>query len=581
MKDETARGQWRLPTMDRRRFLLVTTVGGAGAIALGACSSGDDESRSRSSEPSSSTSVKVSRLAPAERPTVRLPFGAFGFPSPFASNGGIGYNQMSLVYDTLLWKDSTGELLPWLAKRVMRSPDNLTYTFELRPGIKWADGRPFTVDDVLFTFRYYAQQEALPPPVIAQPPQGIAKVQATGASTIAITLSSPDTTFAEQIAGTTPMVPQHIWSKITDPTSPDDPAVLVGTGAYRVSSYKGDGSPLLYTANDQFFLGRPFVKRIEFNGVEDQFTALLSGATDSASGNGLRADILAPFTRDGSYGLITEKGATATALYWNLIKGGALADKRFRRACAMAIDRNDLVERLAGGNGQPGNAGFLGTENPYLASVKQYDVDVPGANALLDAAGYEKGSGDTRRGPDGAPLSYELLVDNLDIPVAELVSAALKTIGVDTRIKAVEAGPQLFGAKFSGGFDMVLLNYPGPSAGGPNSDPDLLRRVFSSKVPASLTGASGYVNPTFDALADQQRATFDEVERRSIVARMQKIIADDIPILALYSPDTTFVYRKQVLDQWYLTPGRNPIDIDNRHLFITGVKRGTEIRPIK
>ncbi len=606
-----------LPTMDRRRFLLVTTIGGVGVLAVNACSGGDDDTATSSSdgppgsssssappdssgttsasssatstgsgepstsEPPTSTVADPSALDPAERPTVRLPFGAFGFPSPFTSNGGIGYIQMSLIYDTLLWKDSTGELLPWLAQTMERSPDNLTYTFELRDGLQWTDGKPCTADDVAFTFDYYAQQEALPPPVISQPPQGIAKVEATGSTTVTITLDSPDVTFAEQVLGTIPILPRHIWATITDPTVPQDPAILVGTGAYRLDSYNGDGSPLLYTANDQYFLGTPFVQRIEFAEAADPFTALLSGAIDAGSGNGLRADILAPFTSDSSYGVITEKGATATALYWNLTKGGALADKRFRQACAMAIDSNDLVDRLAGGNGQPGNAGFLGPENPYLAAVEQYDFDVPGANALLDDAGYQAGDDGTRQGPDGAPLSYELLVSIADTPLAELVSAALEQIGVGTRIKSVEPGPQLFGAKFSGGYEMALLGFPGPSPGGPNGDPDLLRRVFSSQVPPSLTSATGYVNPTFDELAGRQRATFDESERKGVVARMQEIIAEDIPILALYAPDTSFVFRKEVLDQWYFTPGRYPIEIDNKQLFITGVNRGTEIRPIE
>lgn len=82
-------------------------------------------------------------------------------------------------------------------------------------------------------------------------------------------------------------------------------------------------------------------------------------------------------------------------------------------------------------------------------------------------------------------------------------------------------------------------------------------------------------------MADRQRVTFDESERKGIVAQMQEIIAEDIPILALYAPNTTFVFRKEVLDQWYFTPGRYPIEIDNKQLFITGVKRGTQIRPIE
>ncbi|MBA3286538.1 MAG: hypothetical protein H0U21_00755 [Acidimicrobiia bacterium] len=603
------------PNMDRRRFLFVTALGGAGALVLQACrddstepvasepsTSADGTSTTEPpagagptptsepatsssgpatsfSEPSTSSTTEDTTLAPAARPTVRLPFGAFGFPSPFASNGGIGYIQMSLIYDTLLWKDSTGELLPWLAASVERSADNLTYTFELRDGVQWNDGEPCTAADVVFTLDYYAQQEALPPPVIGQPPQGIAKVEATGPTTVTITLESPDVTFAEQVAGTIPILPKHVWSAVSDPTVPQDPAVLVGTGAYRLDSYGGDGSPLLYTANDRYFLGPPFVERIEFIGVDDPFTALQADATDAGSGSGLRADVIAPFTNDSSYGVITEKGSTAIALYWNLTKGGVLADKVFRQACAMAIDRDDLVARLAGGNGQPGNAGFLGPENPYLTAVEQHDLDVPGANALLDSAGYATDPDGARKGPDGTPLGFELLVSITDTPAAELVAAALEQIGVVITIKSVEAGPQLFGAKFSGGYEMALLGFPGPSAGGPNGDPDLLRRVFASTVPPSLTGASGYVNPTFDELAARQRATFDEAERKSIVAEMQEIIAEDIPILALYAPDTTFVFRKAVLDQWYFTPGRYPIDIDNKQLFITGVNRGIEIRP--
>lgn len=609
------------PTMERRRFLIVTALGGVGAFALGACSSdGSDTATPATTEPppestkpstsaaessvaattpttgateepsttsptetpsTTSPTDAVNSLEPAERPTVHLPFGSFGFPSPFASNGGIGYIEMSLIFDTLLWKDSTGELLPWLAKSVERSADNLTYTFELRDDVQWADGQPFTADDVVFTFDYYAQLEALPPPVVGQPPAGIAKVEASGPTTVTITIESPDVTFPEQVAGTIPIVPKHIWLTIADPTVIEDPALLVGTGAYRLESFTGADNPLLYVANDGYFLGTPFVKRIEFTGVDDQFTSLLSGATDSASGNGLRADILAQFENDDSYGIVTAQGATTSALYWNLTKGGALGDKLFRQACAMAIDSSDLVERVAGGNGQPGNAGFLGPENPFVAEVEQYEYDVEAANALLDSAGYTTGGDGVRLGPDGARVSYELLVSIADTPTADVLSAAFVDIGVETTIKSVEPGPQLFGAKFSGGYDMAILGFPGPSAGGPNGDPDLLRRVFSSRAPLSLTSASGYVNPAFDDLADEQRATFDVTQRMAIVAEMQRIIAEDIPILALYSPDTAFIFRKEVLDQWYLTPGRCPIDIDNRQLFITGVSTGTTIRPIK
>ena len=547
-------------TLDRRRFLLAV-AGGIGALAAGACA-GSPGGESRSS---------------TGRPTLRLQQGALGFPSPFASNGGPGYNQMSLLYDTLLWKDGSGELLPWLARSYRSSDDHLTHTFELRDGLAWSDGRPLTAQDVAFTFEYYKKLETLPPPVIIQPPQGIERVTANGRG-VEIVLAKPSVTFPEQVAGALPIVPQHVWSGIEDPTEALDKKLLVGSGAYSLESYAGDGDPLLYTARDDYHLGTPFVKRIEWNAVEDGFAGMLSGAIDATSGSGLRPDTLAPFARNPAFGMITQQAATTTCLYWNLTKGGALDDPAFRRACALGIDRKDLVTRLAGGSGQPGNPGFLGPDNPFFTAVPQHDFDPAGANRLLDGAGYAPGPDGLRQAPGGAALSCELLASTEAAPLTELLRNALRPIGVELRPKLVTIGPQLFGTKLIGGFDMALLPYPGPSPSGPNGDPDVLRQLFASSSPPSLTGASGYANERFDDLAEKQRATFDRAERQAMVAEMQKILAEDLPVLSLFYPETVLLFRKSVLDQWYFTPGQFPTSENNKQYFITGRKSGTKIR---
>ncbi|MBW3548406.1 MAG: hypothetical protein KY452_09775, partial [Actinobacteria bacterium] len=515
---------------------------------------------------------------PAGRATVRLPDAALGFPTPFAANGGPGYSQMILLYDTLLWKDGTGELLPWLAESVTSSDDHLTYTFQLRDGVMWSDGEALTVEDVVFTFEYYAAQEVLSPAVLVQAPQGVAGVRATGSRAVEVTLERPLVTFLEQVAGVLPIIPRHVWSSIDDPGRAIDVAVLVGSGPYRLESYGGDGGPLLYTARDDYFLGAPYVQRIEMNAIDDPFSALLSGATDAARGFGLRPDILAPFEGDEAYDMITQQGTWAQLLYWNLGKEGALSDPRFRHACAMAIDQDDLVTRLAGGRGLPGNPGFLSPENEFFTPVPQYGFDLAAANALLDSAGYRQGSGGIRQDATGAPLSFELRFDNAQVELGEILIAALREIGVELRSTPVEIGPELFGNKLFGGYDMVVLPFPGPAPGGPNADPDVLRRIFSSRVPPSLTGATNYVNPAFDELAEQQRSTFDEEARQAIVADMQTMVAEDIPILPLYYPDTTLIFRQQVLDEWYFKPGQFPTSEDHKHLFVTGDESGTDIR---
>ncbi|MDQ6910409.1 MAG: ABC transporter substrate-binding protein [Actinomycetota bacterium] len=253
--------------MDRRMFLR-TTLAGAGAVAVASCTS------SKSTTTSSSASVPG---GPVPRPTLRLAGGDFGFPSPFAYVRGPGYWRMTYIYDSLLWKDSTGKLLPWLASRYDRSPDGLTYTFELRDNVTWNDGQPLTPDDVVFTFDYFGSQK-LSPQIFVRP-QDVAGVKATGPRTVEISLKKPVATFANSIAGALPIVPRHVWSSVADASKAQDPKLLVGTGPYRLDSYsRGEGS-YLYTANDAYFLGAPFVKRIEMRPVQqgDELTPLRAG----------------------------------------------------------------------------------------------------------------------------------------------------------------------------------------------------------------------------------------------------------------------------------------------------------------
>ncbi len=548
------------PLMDRRRFLLAS-LGGAAALALGACGGGSGGGGGGRA--------------------FRLPDNATGFPSPFASNADFGYVQMSLLYDTLIWKDGGGNLLPWLAASYATSPDHLTYTFQLRPNLKWSDGRPLTADDVKFTFHYYAAQQVLSPAVLIQPPQGIKSVTATGPTTVSVTLESPYVTFPEFVAGALPIIPRHVWSSIKDPGSAQDLKVLVGSGAYHLASYNGDGGPMLYTARHGYYLGKPYIGSIQLLAIDssEAFSALLGGKTDTANGVGLRNDTLAPFANDPRFGMVTNTGDWAQVMYWNLGKlGTPLADVRFRRAMIMAIDRQDLINRLASGRGAPGNPGFLAPGNPWYAPVHDYPFDVAGANALLDRAGYAaKGSDGVRKDAAGNRLSFALLMDNALAPMSEVLVADLKRVGVELRPKLVQIGPQLFGNKLTGQYDIAVTQFPGPGAGGPNSDPDILRLLFSSKLAASLEGATAYANSSFDTLAEQQQVTFDQAARKAIVAKMQAILAQDLPAMPLYYPQWIALWRKSALPVWYFTPGDYPTAQEDKQMFITGQTTGTRI----
>ncbi|MDP8967776.1 MAG: ABC transporter substrate-binding protein, partial [Actinomycetota bacterium] len=522
------------PRMTRRTFVRGSA---AAALALGLPSCG------------------ASNPAPPAG-TVRLPGGFFGFPSPFAYIAGPGYVQMSYLYDSLLWKDAGGRLLPWLAERFERSPDGLTYSFELREGVRWHDGRPLTADDVAFTFEYFGRQP-LGPLLVAQP-FGVREARATGPLTVDVELRIPAVTFPDAVAGALPIIPRHVWSPIDDPPRAQDKDVLVGTGPYLLRSFSlGEGSAL-YGANDRYFLGKPFVRRLELRPVDDELAALRAGAIDVAGTpvEGGRPEALAALRSDERYGILEHTGSWTFPLIFNLARGGPPADVRFRRACALAIDRTAIVRRLLGGHGEPGNPGFLPPGHPFHADVEQYPFDRAAAERLLDDAGYPRPrEGGARRGRDGEPLRLRLLTGNAPVPpVLDLLIASLKAVGIQLVAQAVDL-PTLFERTRRGADEAALTLYPGPGGTAPNADPDLLRMFFSSRIEGRLQGAQGWADREFDRLAERQLVTADVAARRRMLARMQAIIARDLPALALYYPTVSHVFRERAFSRWYVTPG--------------------------
>ncbi len=550
------------PELDRRTFLR-GALGLAGAVAIGACSDSEEDAAPTSGAPGGG-------LQPAERPTIRLTNGGagdVGLPNPLAYQSGPGYELVTYVYDSLLIGGFQSGIVPWLITRLDTSPDGRVYTMELRENIRWHDGRPLTPDDVVFSFEYFAAKRPMLPPNLLGRPERVGSVRATGARNVEIRMEQPSVPFATSTLTLFPIVPRHIWSGVDDPTAVQDQQRLIGSGPFRLASYvRGEGA-YAFDAVDSFFLGRPFVKRVELRQVGDELAALRAGEIDVASPGapaGARPEVLAPFRSDPAFGVLeTPPGAFLNGLYWNLTRGGALADVRFRQACARAIDRNQLVQRVLGGNGFVGNPGYLPPGHPFRVDVEQYPFDPPAANRLLDDAGYRMGAGGVRQGPDG-PLRFRLLT--VAPPLAEVVSGMLRAVGVEAVVEPAPEFQQFAMLMSRGNFEMAMLFH-----GGTAGDPDFMRGVFSSRVPPdqkAFFAARGYANPELDELLERQRTTFDEAERKRIVAQAQQIVARDLPLLHLFYPSVYTIFRKATFDQWPSGPNEPP----DKQVLVTGHK---------
>jgi peptide/nickel transport system substrate-binding protein len=555
------------PALSRRTFLKGLT-GAAGAVLLGGCN------------------PSPPRPQPAEfggRPTVRVvEWTSLGEPQPFGYTAGPGYWRMSLMYDTLTWPDSTGTQLPWLASSYRRSDDGLLYTVELRD-LRWDDGPPLTSRDVAFTYSYY-NRFIWTPLLVGVPPKDV-EVIPRGDRTVEFRLARPDVTFVQKFLGTMPIVPEHVWSKVADPASVADRSLYHGTGAYRLVTRDVDQGLEAYEANDNYFLGAPWVRRIEMKPADDPLAALKINDLDAAasSAEGVRNEVLAPFREDpDTYGIVTRDAGFAFPLFFNISRGGALADLRFRRAVTHALDRKYMVDQLLTGNGQIGSAGWLPPSHPfYEPAVRDYPFNRAEAERLLDEGGYRRRGGAMRTNPDGSPLRFTLSIPDL-VPqaVPELIVENLKAVGIEIELRRIDL-VSLFGVKLGANYDLLVTSYPGPSGVGPGGDPEILRGVYYSTPPNPFHKASGYANVEVDRLLDGQRSSLDDGTRRRLLSDAQKKVAEDLPVAMLYYTTFFYVFRKAVFDAWYYTPGGfgpGMPDIYNKHAYITGNKVGLEIR---
>jgi peptide/nickel transport system substrate-binding protein len=467
-----------------------------------------------------------------------------GFPTPFAFStvGPGGVVRLSLIYDTLMWKDARG-LIPWLATSWQVSPDGRTYTFTLHPDVRWQDGRPLSAADVRFTFEYYKQH-----PFRWVSVDRVTEIAAPDPRTVSISLAEPYAPFLSEIAGIVPVLPAHMWRDIQDPAQAQDPRAATGSGPYHLAAYSSATGEYLFRAYPGYFKGKPVFRELRYQVLpteQQQLLAVQQGqvdvalTTDYAAAESLR-------TRPPLQMLQTEPLSIVRLLFNT--RRPPFNDRQFRQAIAYALPRKDLASLVTHGPALPGGAGIVppGTRwnNP---AVTQYPYDPARAMVLLDRLGTRMGVDGIRRTAAGTPLRVELLTDS-SAPDAPLIQQMLRRVGVG--VVLLPADPKTRSELVrEGRFQMLLTAHIG--VGG---DPDFLRRWFAGEQANLLAVGDTLDNDEFHRLAAQQVRTLDAAARRRMIFRMQEILADELPTLPLYYRRFYWIYNSAKLHP-FATPG--------------------------
>lgn len=492
--------------------------------------------------------------------------GDFGFPSVYTiSPKGQGYMTLSYIFDTLMWKDESG-LVPYLAEDYSVSEDGMTYTFQLRKGVSFTDGTPFTAEDVKFTFDYMKEH-----PYKWVSVSMVEEASVVDEHTVEIRLNKTYNPFLSDVAGSLPILPKHIWENVTEPETFTEPEAAISTGPFILENYDAAAGTYTFKANEDYFYGDVQIDKLVIANVSggDSKEALLSGEIVAAPNISYKA---AMSLKDSpEYTVLEGPGLSVTRLYFNFDEE-AMAVKEIRQAMYHAVNLDEIVEKAYGGAGYAGSAGHVQPGTPwYNPDVRQYAYDVETAKKMLSEAGAADSNGDGILEYNGEEMSYTLTFTENDEKLAELLVSYMKAVGIE--LVPQSADDATVKAAISEGNFELAFNTNGSFGG----DPVFLSRfatVGADGAP-SVTGQGGktWESEEYNKIYNESAVEQDDAKRHEQVNELQEIIAEELPCLTLYYKKAVAAYNNTIFDGFYYTPDGISIAVPfimNKLVFVSG-----------
>lgn len=419
-----------------------------------------------------------------------------------------------LVFRGLTRHDKDNKVVPALAKSWQVAPDGKTYTFALRPGARWQDGKPFSAEDVKFTIETVRDAGADSP--LSRNFTMVTAVETPDPATVRLKLDEP---FAPMLdAVSMGMLPKHLLQgkKLTDPGFGQHP---VGAGPFTLKTYK-HGQYAELTAFDGYYEGKPGLKRIVVKYVPDDSARLIqlrNGEVDAAN--------LAPQQAGKAKGHRVEVYPTADyrAIMFNMTDP-VFGDRRVRQAMNHAVDRDAITKSVVLGYGSPAK-GPLDT-SPYAAATG-FTYDPGKVASLMKDAGYAK-NGQGLWAKNGKTVKFELTTfaeDSLRVAILNVSATQLKQQGFDVDPRP---RPRDWVRKHWGDLEGFVVGWGTPY------DPDSsVYGPFASSQALSKGGSNygSYSNPAADKALEDGRSTLDPAERKAAYTAFQQALQDDPPFL--------------------------------------------------
>ncbi len=563
-------------------LLLVTLVAGCAAPAAPAPAPAQPTNApaqpaaepAAAGNPTAQPAESQAPAAEAEKKVLRLLY----WQAPTILNGhlstGVKDGEASrIVLEPLASWNSKDELVPHLVEEVPTlangglSEDFTTMTWKLRKDIKWSDGSDFTADDVYFTYEYLVNPDVGSSG--ASPYREFEKVEILDPYTVKVTFKDPTPNPYLAFVGNFGLILQKKqFEAYNGKNAQEAPGNMapIGTGPFRVVSFK-PGDVVVYEKNPYYRdADQVYFDEVILKGGGDAVSAaravLQTGDFDFAGGLQIEKDVLLKLSEDATKGkIVTYPGVYTTRLLINHAnpdpalgdlrsepsqKHPFLSDVRVRQALAKAIDRELIATQLWGPSGTPTCSVLSHMES--LKSTKHAwgtcPLDIEGAKALLDEAGWKDTNGNGIRDKDGVEMKilFQTAANTLNQKTQEIIKAGWEEIGLSVELKAIDASIHYSSdpgnpdtvSKFFADIGMVgnglaagsaaVIRYMGFWYG---ADPASRENDWTGR------NVERYNNPEFDEMYKRLSTMTDEAERNALAVQMADLMVDDQASIAL------------------------------------------------
>jgi peptide/nickel transport system substrate-binding protein len=434
----------------------------------------------------------------------------------------------SNIFNSLLKYDKNLELEGDLVTSWHISANKKTITFTLKPNLLWADGKPLTSADVIFTWQAVTDAKTASP--YASDFQLVKKAETPDPLTFTVTYAQAYAPALDSWAGLQ-ILPKHLLQG-QDLHTTAFARNPVGSHYYKLDKW-AHGEHLRLSRNANSVLGQARINKLVTRIIPDnsaQFLELMADNIDLMGLDPIKYSRIIPARPEleQKLALYKELGNSYTYMGFNL-KHKPFDDVRVRRAINYAIDKQEIIDGVYLGLGiniaspyKPGTR----WSNPKLSP---YPYDPNKAKALLKEAGFNDTDGDGIVERDGKPFAFEIITNQNKEreKSAVLIQRRLKEVGIDVKIRAIEWASFISRFIKTGDFDVVVLGW------GLGLDPDQFNIWHSSQQAPGQFNFIGYNNPSVDNLLEQGRLELDPDKRMKIYHEFSSKLLEDSPIVYL------------------------------------------------